>query len=454
MRRFGLLGGLHAAALLMAVAGAPPAYADPTEPGFAERVAPALPAVVTIQAMVQHQHGRLSFDGSGFIVDPSGLIVTNRHVIAGAFQINVTVPGDGRKAATALYVSERLDLAILKVDVGHKLPVLTLGDSAGVRVGDEVLLLGNPLAVGESLSHGVISALNRDIGETQYDHFFQTDAPINHGSSGGPMLNMAGQVIGINTALDSSPGNTGSVGVGFTLPINDAKVIIEEFLHNGHVTAGTMGVQAQRVSEDLAEAMGMEAPRGLLVTEVDPKGPAAGLIRIGDIVLALNGRDASDAREMARWVATQPAGQPLEVKLRRDGAEQTVSVMVREVQTDPKLGLAILGHAPPWASTFAKPADTGMRLESIGPLARKRFSLGPKVTGVVVAEVAPTSAAARRKIVAGDVIVAIGAAPVLQPHDVEVLLRALDARKIPFAALLVEGSRGRHWVALPLEADR
>ena len=454
MRRFGLHRAFRAGAFVLAAAMAPVAHADQPAPGFADRVAPLLPSVVVIQAVAETPHGRLSFDGSGFIIDPSGLIVTNRHVINGAYEINVTVPGEGRKVAKALYISERLDLAILKVDVGHNLPVVTLGDSDAVRVGDEVLLLGNPLAVGESLTHGVISALNRDIGETEYDHFFQTDAPINHGSSGGPMFDLQGKVIGINTALDSSPGNTGSVGVGFTLPINDAKFAIEQFLRDGHVTAGTIGVQAQRVSEDLAEAAGLKAPQGLIVTQVDPKGPAAGQIRIGDILLSLDGHDASDAREMARLVSMLPPGQSLAVRLRRDGTEQTLSVPVRAVETNPKLGLAMLGRAPADATTFATPTNPGMRLETIGPIMRRRFSLGAQTTGVVVDEVAPTSAAARRKIVPGDVILSVGATPVRQPRDVEAQLQAIHAKHIAFAALLVEGKHGRHWVALPLEEDR
>src|SRR5947209_4668857 len=292
--------------------------------GLAALVAALTPSVVEIKTIANTARGRMFFEGAGFVIDPSGLIATNRHVIAGAYEITVIVPDFPPLSAKAVFISQRFDLAILKVAADRPLPVLKLGDSDAVRIGDPVLLMGNPLGIGRSLSTGVISALNRDIGETMYDHFFQTDAALNHGNSGGPMFNTDGEVIAINTGLTSSPGNTGSIGIGYSLPINDAKFLIDQFLKTGHVHVGTVGVRAQRITTELAAAFGLDAPRGAIVTEVDPKGPAAGKIRNGDIILGVNDEDASDTRAIARLIAEAPAGESLQIRLRRNGAEQSV----------------------------------------------------------------------------------------------------------------------------------
>ena len=445
---------LLAAALLFAVAAPPPLRADESAAGYAAQVAPLLPAVASVKTIANTPQGRMYFDGSGFVIDPSGIIVTNRHVIAGAYQIAVVLPGIGRLPAKPLYINGVIDLALLKVDAGRPLPALTLGDSDKVRVGDEVLLLGNPLGVGLSVSHGVISALNRDIGESMYDHFFQTDGALNHGNSGGPMVNMKGEVIAIDTALDSSPGNTGSVGIGFAMPINDAKFVIDQFLRDGRVTAGSVGVQAQHIDADLAAALGLRRPHGLVVTEVDAAGPAAGRIAVGDIVLGVAGQEASDAREMARLVAATPPGRSLDVRLLRHGAERTVTVTVRAEHVDPKAAMALLGHMPADAKPYASPSDPGMTLAALTGEMRRHLGLGADESGVAVRTVARDSAAAQRRIVAGDVIVAIGDAKVTAPEDVARLLRDTVAAGQPFAALLVRGAHGPRWVALPVERDR
>jgi serine protease Do len=443
-----------AVALLM-LAGIPwPLGAEELPPGYAAQVAVLMPAVVAIETIATTPQGHMYFDGSGFIIDPSGIIVTNRHVIAGAWQITAVVPGIGGLNARVLYISSVLDIALLKVDAGRTLPTLRLGDSDKVRVGDEVLLLGNPLGVGLSLSHGVISALNRDIGESMFDHFFQTDGALNHGNSGGPMVNMQGEVIGINTALDSSPGNTGSIGIGFTMPINDARFVIDQFLRDGHVLAGTIGVEAQRVDDDLAAAMGLDRGRGLIVTAVSSSGPAAGHVQVGDIVLSVNGQDATDGRAMARLVAAAPPGKPLALHLLRHRAVQTVTVTVAAESSDPKAAMALLGHAPADARPYATPAHPGMRFGPLTAQERRRLALGDGVKGVAVTAVVPDSAAAERRIVVGDVILRVGDMPVTAPADVTREMRRAIAARQAFLALLVRQQHGPRWVALPLEADR
>lgn len=453
MHRYGFRA-IFCAVTLLANLGLPSSHAAAdTLPGLAQ-VASLWPAVVAIRTIAETPRGQWYFEGSGFIIEPSGIIVTNRHVIAGSYQITVTVPGLPPLKAKPLYVSEGIDLALLKVDAGRPLPTVKLGDSDTVRIGDQVMLVGNPLGVGQSLSFGVVSGLNRDIGETLYDHFIQTDAPLNHGNSGGAMFNIAGEVIGINTGLTSSPGNTGSVGIGYAMPINDAKFVIEQFLRDGHVIRGWAGVQGQRMSEDLAAAFGLDSPRGAIITGVDEHGPAAGKIRVGDIVLRVGTQDASDTRAVARLIASTPPGQSLDVKLLRAGVEQTVTVTVATAENDPKKAMALLGHPPEQAKVFATPSNPGMGLAAIDEQARKEFGLSSDQKGVLVTSVEPRGVAADRRIVAGDVIVSVDGNPVSDPLDVQQQLRGLSDRHRAFAALLVAGQKATRWVALPLEADR
>jgi serine protease Do len=455
--RFQQFGGvaLAAAIALTSALIAHPGLAATAEipSGLAARFAAVAPSVVEIKTVASTPAGRMFFEGAGFVIDPSGLIATNRHVIAGAYEITAIVPDFPPLSAKPVFISERLDIAILKVDAGRPLPPVKLGDSDIVRIGDAVLLIGNPLGIGRSLSTGVISALNRDIGETMYDHFFQTDAALNHGNSGGPMFNVDGEVIAVNTGLTSSPGNTGSIGIGYSLPINDAKFIIDQFLKTGEVHRGSVGVRTQRITEDLAAAFGLEAPRGAVVTEVDPKGSAAGKIRDGDILLSVNDQDAADTRATARLIAGTPPGEAVQVRLLRGGAEQSVAVTVAEVITDPKIAMAVLGHAPAEHTAFATPSNPGVVLAAITEQLRAKLRLHPDEHGVVVTEVAPNSAAARRRIAAGQVIEAVGDRPVSTPEDVQQALKAIADRHLRFAPLLVRGEQGPRWVPLPLEAD-
>jgi serine protease Do len=441
--------------VLLAMAWLPSsrAVADAPVTNLSEMITPLLRAVVAIQTIATTPKGTMYFDGSGFIIDPSGLILTNRHVIVGAYDITANMPGIGELKAKPLFISDGIDLALLKVDAGQPLPTLKLGDSDKLHIGDPVILVGNPLGVGESLSFGVVSALNRDLGDTMYDDFIQTDAALNHGNSGGAMLNIAGEVVGMNTALISSPGNTGSIGIGYSIPINDAKFVIDQFLRTGEVIVGTLGVQAQRMTDDLATAFGVGSARGVIVTGVIENGPAAGKIQPGDIILKVGTLDASEMRAAARLVTTTPPGQALDVTLQRNGAEQTVTLTVGKMESNPKAGLALLGHAPNQAHLCATPSDPGMELAAIDEGLRRKFALQPDQHGVVVTDVNSKGVAATRKIVVGDVIVSVDGKLVSNPADVQQHLREVSDRHVPFAALLVAGEQSTRWVALPLEAD-
>jgi serine protease Do len=452
-RRFLALSVLAVACASTLAAPARSAGAAELSAELAERVAPLLPAVVAIQTIAQTPNGRMFFSGSGFIIEPSGIIVTNRHVIKGADEIAVDVPRFPPLEAHVLYVSDRIDLALLKVDAGVALPVVKLGDSDTVRIGDRVILVGNPLGIGESVSQGVVSALNRDIRETPYDNFIQTDAALNHGNSGGAMFNMQGEVIGISTGLYSSPGNTGSIGLGFAMPINDAHFIIDQYLKTGHVHGGWVGVDAQALTPELAAAFGVRESRGAVVTFVDEKGPAAGKLRVGDVVLRVGEQDASDMRAVARLIASRQSGTILPVVLVRDGVARTVEVPVAEIYNDSKRAMAMTGRMRDDGMVMATPGNPGMVFAELSDATRAKFGLAPEAKGVVVTEVAPNSAAARANIAAGDVIERVRDVPVSTPHELQLLLDATAHEQRHYAALLILGQKGRRWVPFPIAPD-
>ncbi|MBN9510400.1 MAG: trypsin-like peptidase domain-containing protein [Alphaproteobacteria bacterium] len=446
-----------AAAVVGGIVALPPpmaAFAAESFPDLSAVVAKVAPAVVAIETIATTPEGRMYFSGSGFIIEPSGIIVTNKHVIKGADEITVDVPHFPPLKAKPIYVSERIDLALLKVAAGTPLPVVKLGNSDTVKIGDRIALIGNPLGIGESVSEGVVSALNRDIRETPYDNFIQTDAALNHGNSGGVMINPAGQVVGISTGLYSSPGNTGSIGLGFAMPINDAKFIINQFLKTGKVRGGWVGVDAQRMTPQLAAGFGMKEPIGAVVSYVDPKGPAAGKILIGDVVLKVGDQDASDTRAVARLIAQQVTGAALPVVLLRDGVEKTIMVPVGEMYNDPKRAMAMLGRMPEGSMMSATPSDPGMTLAAITDENRAKFGLQPDQTGVLVTTVTPSSAAAQEKIAPGDVILAVRGQTVTTPEDVQAALKTIAAHDMHYAAMLVHAARGTHWVTLPIQSDR
>jgi serine protease Do len=381
------------------------------------------------------------------------MIVTNRHVVAGADKITVSGQDIPAKQATVVYISKLLDLAIVKIEAGHGLPALSFADSDGLRVGDPVLAIGSPLGVGVSVSAGIVSALNRNIRETDYDDFIQTDAAINHGSSGGPLVNQNGEVVGIDTALDSSPNNTGSIGIGFAMPANDAKFVVHQVLKLGHEQAGWAGLQIQRVTQELADGFALGAPHGVLVSGVDSAGPAGGgLIQIGDVILSIAGAAAHGGRQVQRVIAETPVGQTVSVTLLRDGVPQTVSLRIAAYPADLN-GAASRPAEPPVARiALAGPDHIGMRLATITEASRAKYKLAAGQKGVLVVSVNPLGAAEGCGITPGDVITQVGHDPVAKPSEVIGHLGDLSQRKADEAALLVVGARGSHWVALQIGA--
>jgi serine protease Do len=250
--------------------------------------------------------------GSGFVVDPSGVIATNWHVIDGAYEIFVTFSDGARTTATVMGAALVIDIALLKVDIGHPLTAVGWGDSSKVQIADPVLAIGNPLGVGLSVTAGIVSALNRNIMDTPVDDFIQTDAPINHGNSGGPLFNEKGEVIGINAALISP--TTAFSGLGFAIPSNDARFIINRLRHSNWVRPGWMGVKVQQVTPEIALGLHMKQPQGSIVAWVTDDGPAdlAG-IRAGDVILRLDDEIPSDDRALLREIGMSPPGRTVKV---------------------------------------------------------------------------------------------------------------------------------------------
>ncbi|MBN9559526.1 MAG: trypsin-like peptidase domain-containing protein [Alphaproteobacteria bacterium] len=447
----------------------PPAAKPEPQMSVADLIAGVLPAVVNVSTVLAPRPPmtRTAQDlpaegssqppavvhgfGSGFIIDGSGIIVTNRHVVEHAIRITVTLQDNTTLRATRIGRLSRADIALLQVKPAGKLPTLKLGDSDQVRVGDKVIAIGNPLGLGGSVSSGIVSGLNRDIRTTPFDDFIQTDAAINHGNSGGPLFDRRGEVIGINTAIYSPTETSGSIGISFALPINDAKFVIDQTLQYGRVRAGWLGLSMQSVTPDIAEAIGLGIPRGSIVAGVEAGGPAAEAgVQEGDVIMSIGTMTPRDSRALWRAIAKAPLGKPIELTVWRDGRVLTVSPTVREmapfVDPDAPADSAV-------RTVAAVPFTPGFQLSAITPETRTKYKIAPGQKGVVVTEVAPDSPATERGLVVGDVILRVGSAPVAKPADVTTRIKAARERKEQFMLLLVSGPGGQRFVTLPLHPD-
>jgi serine protease Do len=363
--------------------------------------------------------------GSGFIIDGSGLIITNNHLVEGADEIKVKL-SDGREfKAKVTGRDPKTDLALIKISspVG-RLPVLVLGDSDKMRVGDWVLAVGIPFGLEHTVTQGIISATGRVIGSGPYDNFLQTDAPINPGNSGGPLVNLKGEVIGINTAILS-----GGQGLGFAIPSSLATSVITQLKETGKVVRGWIGVAIQSVTPDLARSFGLSEAKGALVGDVVPGGPAEkGGVRRGDVIVVFNGKKVKDANDLPRFVAETPVGRSVEVVVVRNGKEQRHTLKVEEMKEEK----AAPAPTPKSEHTF------GMELEELTPRWREHLGLTEK-SGVVVANVEDGSQADEAGIEAGDLIVEADSKPV---GNIAELTAALGkAKGKPLLVLLKRGKQ-------------
>ncbi|WP_411816107.1 Do family serine endopeptidase [Hyphococcus sp. DH-69] len=395
--------------------GAPDSFAD-----LAEQLTP---AVVNISSAQRSAGGRATgelaplqrkFDrpavslGSGFIIDSSGVVVTNNHVIDNADDITVTLH-DGREFSASVIGRDReTDLAVMQLDGGStKFPYVSFGDSDAARVGDWVIAIGNPFGLGGTVTVGIVSARNRDINSGQYDDFIQTDAAINRGNSGGPLFDMDGKVVGVNTAIYSQTG--GSVGVGFAVPADLANTVISQLREFGETRRGWLGVSIDDVSPELASSLGLRAPKGALVTVVRPNSPAADAgLAPNDVILLFNRRNIDSVRDLTRAVADTPIGTTVPLVVLRDGRRVSVSVRVDRRETR-MLAANSSGILP---ANAAK--GSGLTLQEPTEEIRQAFGLPATVQGVVVTAVDPESPAAI-VLQPGDIILEIGWERVTRP---------------------------------------
>jgi serine protease Do len=387
--------------------------------------------------------------GSGFIIDPAGYVVTNHHVIAEADEITVVLNDDTELKAVVVGRDTKTDLALLKVEADGPLPYVTFGDSNRVRVGDWVLAIGNPFGFGNTVTAGIISAQSRDINAGPYDDFLQTDAPINRGNSGGPLFDMDGNVIGINTAIFSPSG--GSIGIGFATPSSMASRVLDQLRELGRVQRGWLGVRIQSVDDDIAEGFGLSEPIGALVASVTEGGPSAAAgIKPGDVIVNFDGKPIATMRELPRVVAETDVGKAVKVEVVRGGEHLTFDVTLGELPEDDEL--AALEGEGEGASPPAETEVLGMTLTELGDDARADLGIALDVTGVLVGAVAPEGPAAEVGIAPGDVLVEVAQNAVAEPADVSRLVAQAEesgARKI---VVLIDRAGDRRFVALTIGA--
>jgi serine protease Do len=345
--------------------------------------------------------------GSGFLIDADGTIVTNNHVVRGAKSVSVTLDDGTVLPAKIVGRDARTDLAVLRIDAGHKLPFIELGDSAKVRPGEWVIAMGNPFGLGGTVTAGIVSADHRDIGEGPYDSFIQVDAPINQGNSGGPLFTQDGRVVGVNSAIISPSG--GSVGIGFAIPSDMVRKVVAEIEKDGHVTRGYLGVETQAVSADLRKALKLPEGKGALIASVEPGTPAAKAgLQPGDVVTAVDGTAVTSPRDLALDIAAIKPGSDTKIELLRDGSQQSVTAQITLLT--------------PTATASAEPGNggkpsIGLALAPLTPEARQELDLPAKTKGAVVAEVQPGSPAEAAGLRQGDVLVGVGSKPVTSPED-------------------------------------
>jgi serine protease Do len=396
---------------------------------------------------------RMQSLGSGFIIDPDGLVVTNNHVIDGADEITVTLQDNTTLKAKVLGRDETGDIALLQVKPDKPLTSVQFGDSDGERVGDWVLAIGNPFGLGGTVTAGIVSARGRDIRQGPYDDFIQTDAAINRGNSGGPLFNMDGQVIGMNTAIYSPSG--GSIGIGFSIPANMVKAVVAQLKDFGHPRRGWLGVRIQQVTPDIAESLGLKDSTGAMVAGVNDNGPAdKAKIHNGDIILKFNGQDVKEMRSLPRIVADSEVGKSVPVVLWRDGKEVTVQAVLAEKPDDTQVAAATTGGEKTPAQKPTEISGLGLKLAPITQETKDKYSLGGDQKGVVITDVAPNSSAAERGLKAGDVIVEVQQGEVGSPGDVQQKVDTVRKENRKSVLMLIQRQDGLQWVPLSLSGEK
>lgn len=376
--------------------------------------------------------------GSGFIISAEGHVVTNNHVIEGADKITVTLQNGKKYEAKLLGKDSKTDIALLKVEPEESLPFVKFGDSSKARVGDWVIAIGNPLNFGGTVTAGIVSARGRNIGSGPYDDYIQTDAPINKGNSGGPLFDLQGNVIGINTAIISPSG--GSIGIGFAVPANLAKNVVDQLREFGTTRRGWLGVRIQTVTPDIAEGLGMKEAKGALVSGVLKDSPAerAGM-KTGDVILKFNKNDVDKRRQLPRMVAETAVGKDVSVLVWREGKEVSLSVRLGELEKVDQASLTTRGGRFDKGGSSGRSVDElGLALSPITPELAEKFNIQANIKGVVITEVTKDSDAAEKRLRPGDIIVEINQEPVKSTDDVAKQIKSARDKGRTTVLLLVD----------------
>src|SRR5262245_30484338 len=393
---------------------------------------------------------RVNSLGSGFIIDPSGIVVTNNHVISEADEVTVILNDGSRLKAEVIGKDQKTDIAVLRVKPDKPLKAVKFGDSDRLRIGEWVIAIGNPFSLGGTVTAGIVSARNRNIESGPYDNYIQTDAAINRGNSGGPLFNLEGEVIGVNTAIISPSG--GSIGIGFAVPSKTALPVIDQLKQFGETRRGWLGVRIQQVTDEIAESLNIKPARGALVAGVDDKGPArpAG-IEPGDVIVKFDGKDIKEMRDLPRVVADTPVGKEVAVQVIRKGQEVSKTVTLGRLEDGEKqAAVTPQRNAPETAPVVKK--TLGLELSNMSDALRQKYKIKDTVKGVVILGVEANSAAADKRLNAGDTIVEIAQEAVASADDFQTKVDKLKKDGRRSALLLVASAEGElRFVALALQ---
>jgi serine protease Do len=388
--------------------------------------------------------------GSGFIIDPAGIVVTNNHVIADADEINV-IMNDGTKIkADVVGIDKKTDLAVLKFKPPRPLTAVKFGDSDKLRLGDWVVAIGNPFSLGGTVTAGIVSAKNRDISSGPYDSYIQTDAAINRGNSGGPLFNLDGDVIGVNTLIISPSG--GSIGIGFAVPSKTVASVVDQLRQFGELRRGWLGVRIQTVTDEIADSLNIKPARGALIAGIDDKGPAkpAG-IEPGDVVIKFDDKDIKEPKDLSRVVADTAVGKEVDVVVIRKGVEETHKVTLGRLEDGDKAVQASVKTQPEPEKTVTQKA-LGLDLATLSKDLRSRYKIKDSVKGVIITNVDGSSDAAEKRLSPGEVIVEVAQEAVSNAGDVKKRVDQLKKDGKKSILLLVSNADGElRFVALSVQ---
>ena len=389
--------------------------------------------------------------GSGFIIDAEGVVVTNNHVIADADEINV-IMNDGTKIRAELVgVDKKTDIAVLKFKPVKPLIAVKFGDSDKLRLGEWVIAIGNPFSLGGSVTAGIVSARNRDISQGPYDNYIQTDASINRGNSGGPLFNLEGEVVGVNTLIISPTG--GSIGLGFAVPSKTVAGVVDQLRQFGELRRGWLGVRIQQVTDEIAESLNIKPARGALVAGVDDKGPAkpAG-IEPGDVVVKFDGKDVKDPKDLSRVVADTAVGKEVDVIIIRKGKEESRKVTLGRLEDNEKVQQAAAKTKEDPVEKPVTQKALGLDLAALSKDLRTKYKIKDSVKGVIVTGVDGNSDAAEKRLSAGDVIVEVAQEAVTNAADIKKRVDQLKKDGKKSVLLLVSNGEGElRFVALSVQ---